>query len=134
MHEVSSLQAASLVEIAADACGRGLQPARPADRDLYDHISDHLIEAQADSLVTQMDGSWLHGSSSINGGDITSSYDSALAMLDGLAQPLLDPFVEGLKVRILSRRPSRTAASWQSILAMQPPTRDAVILLFLDSR
>jgi hypothetical protein len=45
-----------------------------------------------------LDGGWLHGSSSIYGGDISGSYDSALAMLDGLAQPLLDPFVEGLKV------------------------------------
>ena len=118
-----------LDEIVADACGAGLQPARPADRD----ISHKISETQADSLVTQLDGSWLHGSNSINGGDVSGSYDSALAMLDGLAQPLLDPFVEGLKVQILSSRPSRTAASWQSILAMQPPTRDAVTLLFLDS-
>jgi hypothetical protein len=47
--------------------------------------------------AVQLDGSWLHGSSSMNSGDISGSYDSALAMLDGLAQPLLDPFVEGLK-------------------------------------
>lgn len=88
------LHAASLVEILADARGRNLQPATSADR----HISDHLTEAQADSLVTQLDGGWLHGSSSIHSGDMSGSYDSALAMLDGLAQPLLDPFVEGLKV------------------------------------
>lgn len=51
--------------------------------------------------MIQLDGGWLHGSGSMNSGDISGSYDSALAILDGLAQPLLDPFVEGLKVCML---------------------------------
>lgn len=94
------------VEILADACGRDLQPARSTDRHIRDHTSDHLVEAHADFLVPQSDGGWLHGSSSMAGGDIYGSYDSALVMLDGLAQPLLDPFVEGLKVRMLPYGPS----------------------------
>lgn len=55
------------------------------------------------SFLVQLDsGGWLHGTGSVDGAGASSSYDSALAILDGLAQPLLDPFVEGLKVCELS--------------------------------
>lgn len=45
-------------------------------------------------------GGWLSGVGASDGGAGLASggYDSALAILDGLAQPILDPFVEGLKV------------------------------------
>lgn len=45
-------------------------------------------------------GGWLSGGAGDPGVSRVPAggYDSALAILDGLAQPFLDPFVEGLKV------------------------------------
>ena len=82
--------------------------------------------------MTQVDGGWLHGSSGMIGGDISGSYDSALVMLDGLAQPLLDPFVEGLKVRMLSYGPSTL---WQRAGSasqhFRPPKQNPMVALLL---